>query len=207
MFTLYARKGAGSAAIEAMLALTGAPYAVEDMVRNADGKFEEEFHHINPRAEVPTLRLSDDTIMTESAAILIHLADVFPAAGMAPGITSADRPRYLRWMAYLATTVYMSDLRMYYPQRYTLEGIGAEQIKAVAAQGLADEFAVYADALGAGPFLLGDKISAVDLYTAMLVTWVPDMGELFSRHPNLKAMCDGVAAIPAVAKVWARNGM
>ena len=39
------------------------------------------------------------------------------------------------------------------------------------------------------------------------VSWVPDMGELFARHANLKTLYDRVASVPAVAKVWARNGV
>jgi glutathione S-transferase/GST-like protein len=50
-------------------------------------------------------------------------------------------------------------------------------------------------------------MSAVDIYAAMLVTWAPDVAALFARHPNLKIMHDRVAARPAIAAVWARNGM
>ena len=205
MYRLYARKGAGSLAIEAMLNHCGAPYYVEDLARQPDGSFPEFLYKINPRAEVPTLVLADDSIMTESAAILIHLGDIFPAAGLAPPVTSALRPRYLRWMVYLATTVYMSDLRMYYPERYTLDRVGAAAIKARAVAGMAREFAIYAGALGEGPFILGAKMSAVDIYAAMLASWVPDMNELFATHANLKSMYEKVTAHPKIAAAWDRN--
>jgi len=156
---------------------------------------------------VPTLILPDDSTMTESAAILILLADLYPAAGLAPPMDDPLRPRYLRWMVYLATTVYMSDLRYYHPHKYTVDGAGAGEIKSRAAEALAKEFAVYADALGQGPFILGDAVSATDIYAAMLVTWIPDVTALLVRHPNLEAMCKAVAAVPAVARVWQRNGM
>ena len=41
-------------------------------------------HRLNPRAEVPALVLPDKSVMTESAAILIYLAERFPRAGLAP---------------------------------------------------------------------------------------------------------------------------
>ena len=207
MYTLYCRKGAGSAAIEAMLAHCCAEYKCIDLDRDAEGAFPGFLHAVNPRAEVPTLILPDDSIMTESAAILILLADIHPAVGLAPAVDDLLRPRYLRWMVYLATTVYMSDLRYYHPHKYTVDGEGAAEIKTRAAEGMVKEFAIYADALGQGPFILGEAMSATDLYAAMLVTWVPDMEALFARHPNLKTMCDGVAAVPAIARVWERNGM
>lgn len=207
MYRLYARKGAGSAAIEAMLAECGTDYVIEDVVRNADDSNPQSLHRINPRGEVPTLILPDDSVMTESAAILIHLGDSFPKAELAPAVASPLRPRYLRWMIYLATTIYMSDLRMYYPERYTAEPAGAAAVKSRAIAHMEREFDIYAEALGGGPFILGAPMSAVDIYAAMLATWAPDVAALFARHPNLKIMHDRVAARPAIAAVWARNGM
>ena len=49
-----------------------------------------------PKAEVPTLVLPDHSIMTESAAMMIHIADSHPAAGMSPALDSAQRPQFLR---------------------------------------------------------------------------------------------------------------
>ncbi len=207
MFKLYAKKGAGSAAVEAVLAMCGADYEIEDLQRDASGSFPAVLHSVNPRAEVPALILPNGTIMTESAAILIHLADIFPRANLAPAVSSPFRPRYLRWMVYLAATVYMSDLRMNYPARYTDDAAGAGGIKAKAIDGMAAEFAILSDAIGEGPLILGATMSAVDIYAAMLATWAPDVPALFAKHPNIKVLHDRVAEVPAIAKVWARNGM
>lgn len=207
MFKLFARKGAGSMAVEAMLAECGARYELEDLARNADGGFPEWFHRINPRAEVPTLVLPDHSVMTESAAILIHLGDVFPAAGLAPEVASPLRPRYLRWLCYMATTIYMSDLRLYYPERYTSAPEGAAGIRDCAQSGMAREFAILAEAMGDGPFILGEAMSTADIYASMLVSWAPDPKALMAAHPVLQRMWDGVAARPAIAAVWARNGV
>ena len=91
MYRLLARKGAGSLAVEAMLAECQLPYAVEDLVRDEKGALPESLHRINPRAEVPTLLMPDDSVMTESAAILIHLADLVPEKGLAPAIGTPQR--------------------------------------------------------------------------------------------------------------------
>ena len=84
MYTLYCRNTAGSMAPEALLAACGAKYQVIVLEREAGGSFGEFFHKINPKAEVPTLVLPDDNIMTESAAMMIYLADLHPEAGLAP---------------------------------------------------------------------------------------------------------------------------
>ena len=207
MYTLYCRNTAGSVAPEALLAACGADYKVIVLERKPDGSFEDFFHRINPKAEVPTLVLPDDSVMTESAAMMIHIADLHPEAGFAPPIGSPDRARFLRWQIYLATTLYMSDLRLFYPQRYTVNPAEADGIKARAAETMAQEFAIYAEALGDGPFILGSRMCAADIYAAMLCTWAPDMKALFATHPSLARMYDAVLENEAVRRVWERNGM
>jgi glutathione S-transferase/GST-like protein len=206
MYTIYARNTAGSMAPEAMLALCGVDYEVVVLERGADGSFAPFFHAINPRAEVPTLVLPDGSVMTESAAMMIHLADLHPETGLSPPVGSPLRARFLRWQIYLATTVYMSDLRMFYPQRYTVAAGEAAGIKARAEESIAREFEIYAEALGEGPFILGDRMSAADVYAAMLCSWMPDMAALFARNPALGRMYDAVLANTAVKAVWDRNG-
>jgi glutathione S-transferase len=206
MYTLYARNTAGSMGPEALLAACGTDCKVIVLARNPDGSFEEFFHKINPKAEVPTLVMPDGSIMTESAAMMIYLADLHPEAGLAPAIGSAERPRYLRWLLFLATALYMSDLHLYYPQRYTAEEAETAGIKARAQETMMREFAIYAEALGEGPFMLGSRMSAVDIYAAMLCSWAPDVPALFATHPNLKRMYDAVLANGKVKAVWERNG-
>jgi glutathione S-transferase len=207
MFTLYARPGAGSAAVEALLAECGVEFRIEDVLRNADGSVPESYLSINPRGEVPTLRLPDDSLMTESAAMMIYLADLFPVMGLAPGVTSSRRASYLRWMLYFASPVYMDDLRLYYPARYSTDPTHAAAVKAKAIEHMDRDFMIFAEALGKGPFILGEKFSAVDIYAAMLVSWAPDVPALFLRHPNIKAHYDAVSHRPKIAPVWQRNEM
>jgi glutathione S-transferase len=206
MYTLYARNQAGSMAVEALLAACGADYKVIVLNRKEDGAFEEFFHTINPKAEVPALVLPDGSVMTESAAMMIHICEEYPKAGLAPLPGEAGRAQFLRWQVYLAAALYGSDLRLFYPQRFTTDSNGADGVKARAEQTMAEEFAIYADALGDRTFMTG-KLSAVDIYAAMLCSWAPDVNALFALHPNLKRMYDAVVAHPAVRTAWDRNGM
>ncbi|MFO1133435.1 MAG: glutathione S-transferase family protein [Hyphomicrobiales bacterium] len=206
MYTLYARNQAGSMAVEALLAACGADYKVVVLNRNPDGSFEDFFHAINPKAEVPTLVLPDDSVMTESAAMMIHICEQFPQAGLGPMPGEPGRAQFLRWQVFLAAAIYNSDLRLFYPQRFTTDASGAVGVKARAAETMAQEFAIYARELGERTFMLG-RFSALDIYAAMLCSWAPDMGELFAMHANLKRMYDAVVANEAVKRVWDRNEM
>lgn len=207
MFTLYARSGSGSTAVEALLAECGAPYRIENVSSETDGLAYQAYLQINPRGEVPSLRLPDDSSMTESAAMMIYLADSYPNAGLAPAVTSPLRASYLRWMIYFASAVYMADLRFYYPQRYSTEVAHADFIKAKATEHMDRDFAIFAAALGNRPYVLGETFSAVDIYAAMLLSWAPDLEALFSRHSNLKTFYRQVAGRPKIAPVWLRNEM
>ena len=175
MFKLYARPGAGSAAVEALLAECGAAFEIIDVLRGPDGSVPESYWQINPRAEVPSLLLPDNSIMTESAAMMIYLADLHPAADLAPAINSPLRARYLRWILYFAAAVYMGDLRMYYPARHSTDVAHASGIKAKAIEDMGRNFDIFAKELGEGPFILGHTMSAADIYAGMLISWAPDV--------------------------------
>lgn len=205
MFTLYMRSGSGSAAVEAILAECGADVQLVNVPRN--GQDFEEYLTINPRGEVPSLQLPDDSLMTESAAMVIYLADLYPRALLAPGLDSPLRAAYLRWMLYFASAVYMADLRYFYPARHSVDPAAEAGIKAKAEIDLNRDFDIFSKALGKGPYVLGEVFSAVDIYAAMLVSWAPDVDAVFTRHPNINKHYALVAARAKVNPVWASNSM
>ena len=205
MYKLYGRRQTGSMVIEAALEEIGAPYEVIAVKRDADKRPAPEYFGINPLGQVPSLQLLDGSIMTESAAIAIYLCDNHPEAGLAPAPQSDLRASFLRWMIFLATNVYVSDLRIYYPHRYTSRPETSDAVKAAAVDAMAREWKIYADALGSKPYTLGDRFSIVDVYAATLATWNLDVPAFFRLHPNVRSLCDRVVARPAVARVWRRH--
>jgi glutathione S-transferase len=207
MYKLYARKNTGSAAVEALLNLLGVPFEMIDVDKTEAGAAPDWYKAINPRGEVPSLGLPDGSVMTESAAMMVYLADAHPAAGLAPKLTDANRAQYLRWMVYLAAAPYGTDLRLYYPDRYSTDASHAEAIKAKASIDLARDFGMFAAGIGEGPFALGKTLSAVDIYAAMLFTWSDDVEGLFANLPKLKRLYEAVSANNAVRKVWDSHGM
>jgi glutathione S-transferase len=190
-----------------MLELAKAPYEVEIIERSPNGEVPESLARLNPLGQVPVLRLPDGEIMTESAAMALYLGDEYPEANLAPAPGSPDRAAYLRWLVYLATNIYMTGLAAYYPDRYTSDQNGGKSVKSAALARMAKEWEIYAEALGDKPYILGDKMSAADIYAAMQATWNFDVPAFFKKHPNLRTMYNRVTAHPAIAKVWSRNEM
>jgi glutathione S-transferase len=204
MYKVYGRPGTGSVVVEALLEEIGAEYETELIDRNA---IPDNYLKINPLGQVPALMLPSGRIMTESAAIAIYLADRYPKAKLSPAADAPERADFLRWLIYLAANIYTTDLRIYYPDRYTADQQGGKCVKASAIARMATEWEIYAAALGDQPYILGDQMSAVDIYAAMLATWNLDVPAFFRRHPNVHAMYERVTKRPAIAKVWERGEM
>jgi glutathione S-transferase len=136
MLALYSRANSGSAAVEALLTILDIPFELIDVPRTADRSMPKWFYELNPLGQVPVLKLLDGKLMTESAAMMIYLADLHPAAGLAPAIASPQRADYLRAMIFMAAAPYATDLRLYYPDRYSTDPSHAPAIKVKASADL-----------------------------------------------------------------------
>ena len=205
MHTLYWSPESGAFVVQAVLEELGLPYRRE-IVLTAEGQHREPAYvALNPMAQVPTLRLPDGTVITESAAMVVHLCDLAPAAGLLPPPGTSGRAVAYRWLFWLATGLYESDLRYYYAARYTADPQGAEGVRAAALARMDRLLAIAAGLLDPGPYALGERFSAVDLYLFMLVLWHPARTEIHERHPKLGRLARLVRARPAVERIWAQH--
>ena len=81
---------------------TGAPYEyVEVDVMRGAGR-EPWFLEINPGGKVPVLD-DDGRIITESAAICIHVADKFPKSQLMPPAGTPERTECYKWISFVLT--------------------------------------------------------------------------------------------------------
>jgi glutathione S-transferase len=203
-FVLYGRPGSGSVAPQVALEEIGVPY--ERVWVGREPADVARFKEVNPTGKVPALKLPDGTVMFESAAMLIHLADLHPAAKLAPQIGTTRHAMFLQWMTFLSANVYESALRIFYPARYTTRGEADAGV--VCDQGKADFIAHLSFiARGLDPYVLGGDYSIADVYLYMLASWYPERDELFARVPSIKAHTERMLARPAVAKVEADHAV
>jgi glutathione S-transferase len=196
-FTLYGRAGSGSLAVQVALEEIGAPF--ECVWIGREPAEVARYQEVNPTGKVPALKLPDGTVMFESAAILIHLAQLHPRAAIAPPPATARHATFLQWMVFLSANVYEAVLRIYYSQRYSSRGEADSVV--VRDQGLADYRAhMGLIARNLRPYVLGSEYSIADVYLYMLASWYPDRDELVRRLPALGAHWDLVRTRPAVIK-------
>jgi glutathione S-transferase len=201
-YTLYSHDGSGGFAVEAALAKAGAAYKVV-VVDTAKGEQNRpDFVAINPMRQVPVLTLPDGTQMTESAAIVVHLAAAFPDKGLAPKPATPAHARFLRWMFFMAANLYEGDLRYFYAERYTTDPAGAAGVKSAGAAHMKKSFAVVEEALSQDPFLCGPTLTMADVYLAMLTAWSPEP----ITSSRLQSVARVVAADPQIGPLWLRHG-
>lgn len=161
---------------------------------------------LNPAGRVPTLVMGGQ-VLTEAAAIALHLADLHPQAGLLPVPGSAERAQAYRWMFWCANTLQPAYRAWFYAD----EVAGAANVEAVrdgARQQLEAGWARFAGHLQqAGPYVLGDRISVVDFMLVMLMRWSRNMPRPSDTWPELKAYAERLKARPAFAEVYRREGI
>ena len=111
MYILYGSIGSGSASVEAALAVSGIEYEIVQVTTAEGLHLTDDFKAINPRQQVPALRLPDRSVMTEGSAMMLHLADALPSTELAPAPGTAARAQHDRWLVFMAINIYEGELR------------------------------------------------------------------------------------------------
>ena len=198
-YTLYSNTGSGGFAVEAALTKAGASFKLIIIDYDNNEQQSAAYAKINPMRQVPAMTLPDGTLMTESAAMVIHLANAFPGAGLAPALGTSGQAKFLRWMLFMAVNLYEADLRYFYPERYTTDAAGAGAVKASGAAHMAKSFSVIEPELN--PFLLGKDLTIADVYLAMMAKWSPEP----LNQPKFVALRQAVVSDPVYGPIYRKH--
>lgn len=208
MYTLYWSPGSASMAPHAALEEIGAKYELKTIDLSTGKQRDPEYLKLNPNGKVPTLVVDGRQVMFESAAITMYLADRHPEAGLSPAAADSARGHYYQWMTHLTNTLQPAMLRFYYPDRITNDPEGAVGIAERARDDIVDIWGRIDQHLkSVGPYFLGDRFSAADLFAFTLSTWQDCCPGTYDRFPHVKRLADLVAARPAIGRVIKQNEM
>jgi glutathione S-transferase len=206
MYALYYFPGNASLLPHMMLRELGAEFELRLVDRSRNAQTSAEYLKLNPNGRIPVL-IDGDLVLFETAAIVLHLADKHPEAGLAPPLGSNERAHFYKWMAHLTNTPQAEFRAYFYPHEHVSDEAAAPSVKQAAEARLNGMFDRIAQQLGDGPWLLGDRFSAADLFLFMLIRW----GRGMSRPPralaNLDALAKRVLARPAVQAAIAAEGL
>ncbi len=178
-----------------MLEEIGEPYRVEVLDYGTTMKAAD-YLAINPMGKVPTIRHRGVTV-TECAAVCAYLADAFPRAGLAPALDDPARGAYFRWMFFgagpLEAAVTAKALGLLAPpEKAGMAGYGAYET-------MVDTLET---AVTTGPYILGERFSAVDVYVGAQIGWGLQFKTLPDR-PAFSAYAQRILARPAAVRAAA----
>ena len=208
MYQLHYFPANASAAPHMVLEEIGVSYdlVLVDRARNAQKS--KEYLKINPNGRIPTL-VDGKLIVSEAAAIILHLVDQHANAGLAPQVGTRERATFYQWLTFLTNSLQEELMIWQYPDR--LAGTDALAIEVVkrGAEARASSFldVVEDHLLANGPLFLGNKLSAADLYLVMLSRWARPMARPPRSRPNIAKLLDKVTALPAVRRAYAQEGI
>ena len=190
----------------AALAEIGDDYELVLVDRGDDGSVPPSYLALNPWGTVPTLE-DGPLVLTESAAILLHLADRHPAAALAPAPGTRERSEFYRWLMYLTNTVQPSFLRWFYPERYTSDADGYEAIRASESARLDEHLDSLDGELADRPWLVGEERTAADLFLFMLTRWGRNLEPAAWARPNLRGHFTRLLERPGVRRMMDEQGL
>jgi GST-like protein len=197
-YVVYGSAGTGSVMVEAALTLLDLPYRVVEAYGDDPA-----LYAANPMRQVPALVLPGGELMTESAAILIWLADSHPEARLAPTMAAHARPAFLRWMAFVSAAIYA----LYWIRDEPGRIIDDEALGQIAKARIGDRFVdcwrVMERQTGPGRYILGDDLTVLDLYVTVVSRWATRRRRFYEAAPQLAEVVRRVDADPRLAAFWA----
>jgi GST-like protein len=204
VYTLFGQPGWGSVLVESQLVWYGLPYVFEqvgDLFRSEEAR--QKLARVNPLVQTPTLVLPGGRVMTESAAITLHLADVTGRTDLVPGPAEAERADFLRWLVFMVANIYPTFTYADLPERF-VPAAAASEFRARVDAHAARLWRQMEDEAGA-PWFLGARFTAVDIFIATMTRWRPRRPWFAEHAPRLHAIALGTDALPALEELWRRN--
>lgn len=203
MYTLYGTDESGSCMIEIALQRCAVPWHRVDASSWQESAGSDALARINPLKQIPTLVTPDGQVLTESAAILIHLGLEFPGSQLLGG----DRAQVIRGLVYIAANCYSAIGIIDYPQRWLGNANEAAQAQLVTGtrRYLHQAWVVFADQFEHQLFDPNGEPNALAIMAAAVSRW-DDAREALSRlAPGFAQTLAQVDADPVVAPVFARH--
>ncbi|OSI17483.1 glutathione S-transferase [Neisseria dentiae] len=172
-----------------MLEETGLPYDTVLLDYGTTMKAPE-YRAVNPMGKVPALK-HGDTVITETAAICLYLADLVPEKKLAPPVGSPERGSYYRWISFMAPLEQLMTAKAggsALPKQ-EMAGFGTEQ----------DLLDTLEAALKDREYLAGSSFTAADLLVAAYVGWYLQF-KLLEPRPAFAAFAERHQQRPAARR-------
>src|SRR6056297_2436895 len=158
---------------------------------------------INPKGRVPAL-VTDQGILTETGAILEHIADIAPAAGLRPS-DPFEAAKMREAMCYLASTMHVNHAHKMRSHRWASEESSFADMKAKSVQTMTESATHVENHMLQGPYVLGETFSLADPYLYVACNWLEGDRVTVADYPKITAFIEAMRGRASVAQVIADN--
>src|SRR5262249_2343045 len=148
-----------------------------------------DFATINPKGYVPALGLDDGQVLTENVVVLQYIADLNPAAKLAPPAGTLERYRLQEWLSFIS-----SELHKSFSPLFSSEA--TEETKTYSRNNLTKRLHYLEGALGDNKYLMGEQFTVADAYLFTVLGW--GVHVRVDIGPKLKDYVDRIRARPHV---------
>ncbi|HET9931291.1 MAG TPA: glutathione S-transferase family protein [Polyangiaceae bacterium] len=203
MLELFYYPSNASLAPHVLLEELGASYELRLVDRDTGALDSPAYRRLNPSGLIPALR-DGELVLFESAAICLHLCDTHPDAGFAPHLGTPERAHFYKWLSWLSSTLQPTILLGHYAARWCSDSTAASELR-TKAESRASELLSLADAELArhgGPFLLGERYTALDAYALMLCRWSRNFARPARRMQSLGPYVERLLERPATIRAF-----
>ena len=163
-------------------------------------KEENDFYAVNPKGYVPALGLDNGEVLTEGPAIVQYLADLKPAAGLAPANGTFERSRMQEMLGYINGEIHKSYSPLFSDKT-------APEVRTEKMEYLGKRYGLIEKQLAGRDYLFGKTFSVADAYLFTVTNWAHHVKLDLSAFPNLMAFQKRVAARPAVQAAMREEGL
>lgn len=188
MYTLYFSPGTCSLAVHTILNL------LKQEPELVFAGSVEHFEQVNPAKMVPALK-KDDSILTEGAAIILHLLETHPNTLLAKA--GAARQQGIENMMLANATMHPSYGRLFFADANLDDGPAKEQIFKAATHAINAIWQVVESKFADGPYLGGHQLSPADILLAVYATWGQYFPVDITIGPKTQRMIDLVQSSDA----------
>jgi glutathione S-transferase len=213
MFHLYYDPSTASMVPHIVLEELGVPYRRVRVDRAVHAHKAPDYLRRNPNGLIPLLtqdgvpgESGGALVLYETAAIVLHLCDTHPGAGLAPAVGTVERAHFYKWLMWLTNTLQTALIAWFYPERWVADGnaAGAAEVRAAAEAkigGLLDQLEAELARHGQAWFG-GAAYSALDPYVFTLCRWTRHFASVPARgRAHLGPYLQRVLARDAVQRV------
>ena len=205
MLRLYYARGTCALATHIALEEAGAPYDAVAVDFGSQAQRSPEYLAINPKGRVPAL-VTESGTLTETPALLVFVAQRFPAAELAPLSDPFALAQIQEFNSYLCSTVHVAHAHGRRGSRWADDAAAIEAMKRKVRATMTECGELIERKLLKGPWVMGERYTICDPYLFTIGSWLEGDAVDTTKLPRVIEHRKRMLARPAVQKAVAAEG-